>query len=140
MGDYKLLIKGKLVSGDEAMTVINPATEEAIVECPKASEAQLNVAVAAAKEAFPAWSATSIEERKKVIGAIADVIEANATELAQLLTQEQGKPLADATGEVFGTAACNLAAGLAGGMPICGAMARMNLIACIRTMHQAQGS
>ena len=65
MGDYKLLIKGKLVSGDEAMTVINPATEEAIVECPKASEAQLNVAVAAAKEAFPAWSATSIEERKQ---------------------------------------------------------------------------
>ena len=105
MGDYKLLIKGKLVSGDEVMNVINPATEETIVECPKASEAQLNVAVAAAKEAFPAWSATSIEERKKVIGAIADVIEANATELAQLLTQEQGKPLADATGEVFGTAA-----------------------------------
>ena len=105
MGDYKLLIKGKLVSGDEVMNVINPATEETIVECPKASEAQLNVAVAAAKEAFPAWSATSIEERKKVIGAIADVIEANATELAQLLTQEQGKPLADSTGEVFGTAA-----------------------------------
>ena len=70
MGDYKLLIKGKLVSGDEVMAVINPATEETIVECPKASEAQLNVAVAAAKEAFPAWSATSIEERKKVIGAI----------------------------------------------------------------------
>ena len=105
MGDYKLLIKGKLVSGDETMTVINPATEATIVECPKASEAQLNVAVAAAKEAFPAWSATSIEARKKVIGAIADVIEANATELAQLLTQEQGKPLADATGEVFGSAA-----------------------------------
>ena len=54
MGDYKLLIKGKLVSGDEVMAVINPATEETIVECPKASEAQLNVAVAAAKEAFPA--------------------------------------------------------------------------------------
>ena len=79
MGDYKLLIKGKLVSGDETMTVINPATEATIVECPKASEAQLNVAVAAAKEAFPAWSATSIEARKKVIGAIADIIEANAT-------------------------------------------------------------
>ena len=40
MGAYKLLIKGELVSGDETMTVINPATEEAIVECPKASEAQ----------------------------------------------------------------------------------------------------
>jgi acyl-CoA reductase-like NAD-dependent aldehyde dehydrogenase len=105
MGDYKLLIKGQLVSGDQTMAVINPATEETIVECPRASESQLNLAVAAAKEAFPAWSATNIEERKKVIGAIADVIEANATELAQLLTQEQGKPLADATGEVYGTAA-----------------------------------
>jgi acyl-CoA reductase-like NAD-dependent aldehyde dehydrogenase len=79
--DYKLLINGELVSGDEAMAVINPATEEAIVDCPKASEAQLNLAVAAAKEAFPAWSATSIDERKKVVGAIADIIEANASEL-----------------------------------------------------------
>ena len=102
---YKLLIDGKLVDGDQTMDVINPATEEVITACPRASKAQLDRAVAAAKAAFPAWSRTSMEDRKKAINAIADVIEQNANELARLLTQEQGKPIGDATGEVYGTAA-----------------------------------
>jgi len=105
MSDYRLLINGKLVDGAKTSNVINPATEEPVAACPRASEAQLNEAVAAAKAAFPAWSATPIGERKKVLNAIADAIEANATDLARLLTQEQGKPLGDATGEVYGTAA-----------------------------------
>lgn len=102
---YKLLIGGKLVAGDQTMNVVNPATEEVLAACPRASMSQLNQAVAAAKAAFPAWSATSMADRKKALLAIADIIEKNATELARLLTQEQGKPLADATGEVYGTAA-----------------------------------
>ena len=105
MSDYKLLINGELKAGDLTMPVINPATEEVLADCPRASEDQLNEAVAAAKAAFPAWSATSIDERKAVVNKIADAIEANGQELAQLLVQEQGKPLADATGEVFGMAA-----------------------------------
>ena len=104
MSDYKLLIGGKLVAGDQTMDVINPATEEVLAKAPRASLAQLNQAVAAAKAAFPAWAKTPIAERKKALNAIADVIEANGQELARLLTQEQGKPLADATGEVYGTA------------------------------------
>jgi acyl-CoA reductase-like NAD-dependent aldehyde dehydrogenase len=102
---YSLLIGGKLVAGDQTMDVINPATEEVLAKCPRASKAQLDQAVAAAKAAFPAWSRTPIAERKKAIGAIADVIEKNGAELARLLTQEQGKPLGDAMGEVYGTAA-----------------------------------
>lgn len=105
MSDYKLLINGKLVAGAKSMDVINPATEEVVASCSRASEAQLNEAVAAAKAAFPAWSATPIADRKKVLNAIADAIEANAADLARLLTQEQGKPIGDATGEVYGTAA-----------------------------------
>ncbi|MEM8769935.1 MAG: aldehyde dehydrogenase family protein [Pseudomonadota bacterium] len=105
MSDYSLLINGALVEGDQSMDVINPATEEVLAVCPRASEAQLDAAVAAAKAAFPSWSATSIDERKAVVNAIADAIEANGQELAQLLTQEQGKPIGDAMGEVFGTAA-----------------------------------
>ncbi len=105
MSKYKLLINGELVAGDKAMDVVNPATEEVLTECPWASEDQLNQAVAAAKAAFPAWSATSIDERKKVVGAIADTIEANAQEIAQLLVQEQGKPLQEAIGETYGTVA-----------------------------------
>ncbi|MBA4211332.1 MAG: aldehyde dehydrogenase, partial [Parvibaculum sp.] len=105
MSEYKLLINGKLVDGAKSSPVLNPATEEAVALCPRASEAQLNEAVAAAKAAFPGWAATPMAERKKALNAIADAIEANGAELARLLTQEQGKPIGDATGEVYGTAA-----------------------------------
>ncbi len=87
MSNFNLLIDGKMVPGDLQMSVINPATEEVLAECPRASEAQLNKAVAAAKAAFPAWAATPIEERRAVIVKMADVIEANVTELARLLTR-----------------------------------------------------
>jgi acyl-CoA reductase-like NAD-dependent aldehyde dehydrogenase len=105
MSAYKLLINGEMVDGDLTMDVVNPATEEKLADCPRASESQLNAAVAAAKAAFPAWSKTAIDERKAVVLKIADVVEANAAELAQLLTKEQGKPLEDATTEVYGMAA-----------------------------------
>ena len=105
MAQLKLLINGQLEDGDQSMDVINPATGEAFATCPRASKAQLDRAVAAAKAAFPAWSRTPIAERKAALTAIADVIQANAGELARLLTQEQGKPIGDATGEVYGAAA-----------------------------------
>jgi acyl-CoA reductase-like NAD-dependent aldehyde dehydrogenase len=105
MSDYKLLINGRLVAGDATMPVINPATEEPVATCPRASKAQLDEAVAAAKAAFPAWSKTSMDERRAALNTIADVIQNNAGDLARLLTQEQGKPLADATSEVFGASA-----------------------------------
>lgn len=105
MSTYQLLINGELVDGDATLDVLNPATEEVFATCSRGSEEQLNQAVAAAKGAFDAWSEKSIDERKQVVLAMADVLEANAEELAQILVQEQGKPLADATGEVYGTAA-----------------------------------
>src|SRR5882724_6272932 len=105
MSDYNLLIDGKMVPGDLTMPVLNPATEDVLAQCPRASKDQLDRAVAAAKAAYPAWAATPIEERRKRVIKMADIIEANSSELARLLTSEQGKPLADATGEVLGMAA-----------------------------------
>ena len=105
MSDYNLLIDGKMVPGDQTMPVLNPATEEVLAQCPRASKAQLDAAVAAAKAAFPAWAATPMAERRKLVNKMADVIEANSGELAHILTSEQGKPLGDATGEVLGMAA-----------------------------------
>jgi acyl-CoA reductase-like NAD-dependent aldehyde dehydrogenase len=102
MSSYKLLIDGELVDGDDVMDVINPATEEVVSSCPRASVRQLNQAVAAAKAAFPGWAKESIEERKAALNTIADIIEFNAKDLARLLTQEQGKPLSDAKSEVYG--------------------------------------
>ena len=104
MSDYHLLIGGALVPGETTMPVINPATEEVLTDCPRASKDQLDAAVAAAKAAFPAWAATPITERRRLIGKMADIIEAHANDLARILTSEQGKPLADATGEVLGMA------------------------------------
>ena len=105
MSEYKLLINGAMTPGDATMTVLNPATEEPVATCARASKAQLDQAVAAAKAAFPAWSATSLDERRAALVAMADTIQANSGELARLLTQEQGKPLKDATGEVLGASA-----------------------------------
>lgn len=105
MSDFKLLIGGRLEDGDMTMDVINPATEQPVASCSRASKAQLDRAVAAAKSAFPAWAATTIDERRKVLLAMADAIQNNIADLARLLTQEQGKPLQAAMGEVFGTAA-----------------------------------
>ena len=105
MSKYSLLINGELVPGASTMHVLNPATEEVLTDCPRSSEEQLNEAVRAAKEAFSSWSQTKIKDRKEIVSKIADIVEANAQELAQILTEEQGKPIGDATGEVYGMAA-----------------------------------
>ena len=102
--DYKLLINGTMVDGAGSMPVLNPATEEVLAECPTASESQLNEAVDAAQVAFKNWKNTPLDERRAKLGEIADIIDANSEELARTLTQEQGKPLADAMGEVAGAA------------------------------------
>ena len=104
MSDFNLLIDGKMVPGDMTMPVLNPATEEVVAQCPRASKAQLDTAVAAAKAAFPPGPRPRSRTAARSSMKMADVIEANSGELARLLTAEQGKPLADATGEVLGMA------------------------------------
>src|SRR5579872_1571377 len=102
---FKLLIDGRLEDGDSTMEVLNPATEEVISVCPRSSKEQVERAVAAAKAAFPAWSQFSITQRKSVLGRVANIIEDNLDELARILTEEQGKPLAESLGETSATAA-----------------------------------
>lgn len=105
MTEYHLLIDGKLVPGDMTMEVVNPATEEVLAQAPRASVTQLDAAVAAARAAFPAWAARDIAERRGMILAIADRLEVRCDEFARLLTQEQGKPLPEATAEIVYTCA-----------------------------------
>ena len=99
---FRLLIDGQLTTGAATLDVVNPATGKRLATCARADKAQLHAAVAAAKKAFPAWSATSIETRRQALLKIADALEARASEFARLLTQEQGKPLAHAVGEIGG--------------------------------------
>ncbi len=100
MSDFKLLINGRLVEGDDELAVINPATEQVLARCARASPAQLDEAVAAAKAAFPSWAALPLSERRAAILRFADAVEERAPELARLLTQEQGKPLPEAEAEI----------------------------------------
>lgn len=103
MADYKLLIGGALVEGDHVMDVINPATGASFATVARASIAQADQAVAAAKAAAPGWAATSLDDRRKAMLALADAIAARADEIARVLTAEQGKPLAEAQGELAWT-------------------------------------
>jgi acyl-CoA reductase-like NAD-dependent aldehyde dehydrogenase len=102
---YHLLINGQLVPGAQSMDVINPATGKVLAVCPRADANQLDAAVTAAKAAFPAWAKLGIEARRAKIMLIANALEARLDEFARLLTSEQGKPLAEATMEMFGAVA-----------------------------------
>lgn len=102
---FQLLIDGKLVDGKATLDVIEPATGEVFAQCARADAAQLEEAVAAAKRAFPAWSATPHAERRVLIEKIADAMEARQDEFCNLLTREQGKPLPQAQFEIGGSIA-----------------------------------
>jgi acyl-CoA reductase-like NAD-dependent aldehyde dehydrogenase len=105
MSEYRMLIYGRLVEGAGALEVINPATEEVIATCPRASLAQLDEAVAAAASAYPDWAARPVGERSAKLLQLADALHERADEFARLLTQEQGKPLAESTAEIAYTEA-----------------------------------
>lgn len=100
MPESRLLIDGKFVPGAESMDVINPATEQSFAQAPVASRAQLEEAVAAAKRAFPAWSAKPVRERAALLAALSAALQERADEFARLLTSEQGKPLDHARMEI----------------------------------------
>ncbi len=93
-GNFALTIDGHPMAGSGTFDVRDPATDAVVAAAPAASIDQLDAAVAAARKAFPAWAARSAADRKAAISRMADIIEANATELAELITREQGKPLA----------------------------------------------
>src|SRR6187431_405398 len=74
------------------MEVLNPATEESIATVPRGSAADVEGAVAAAKEAFPAWRDRTPAERAAALFRLADLIDENAEELAALESRNVGKP------------------------------------------------
>ena len=100
MAEHKLVIGGELVDGSGSIDVINPATEKVFTTVAKATETEAEAAVQAAKKAFGEWSVTPVEERQQLLAKLADAIEENAEDLARILTQEQGKPLAEAMVEM----------------------------------------
>ena len=97
---HRMLIDGALVASDLRLDVVNPATGAPWISVPRATPEQAKQAVAAAKRAQPGWAALPIEQRRQVLRALADKIEADASGFARAVVQEQGKPLAEASLEV----------------------------------------
>jgi acyl-CoA reductase-like NAD-dependent aldehyde dehydrogenase len=85
---------------EERLEVVNPATEVVVDSVPAGSPEDVELAVATAKRAFAEWSRTDVEHRAGILAKAAELIQANAKELAATLTSEQGKPIAEAMGEV----------------------------------------
>ncbi|KFE42072.1 NAD-dependent succinate-semialdehyde dehydrogenase [Staphylococcus agnetis] len=94
------IINGQHVTASESMTVINPATEAVIGQVPKVTPHQVDEAIHAAQQGFEIWSTYTAEERETYLLSWADKILENQDMLAELLSQEQGKPLNEALGEV----------------------------------------
>ncbi len=86
--------------GEPALPVTNPATGEEIAKVPLIDAKGTKAAIAAAERAFPAWSKLLAKERANILRRWFNLMMDHADELALLMTSEQGKPLAEARGEV----------------------------------------
>lgn len=100
MPDFKMTIDGDRVAGRDTFAVTNPATGRPFAAAPDCSAADLERAVGAARTAFARWAADE-EGRRTALREAATRIENHSRELAVLLTQEQGKPVREAAGEVL---------------------------------------
>jgi succinate-semialdehyde dehydrogenase/glutarate-semialdehyde dehydrogenase len=106
--DRSLLVGHSLIGGEwvgaasgEELPVRDPATGIEIGTIPACGEAETNAAIAAAEAAFPAWKARPAAERAALLERWHDLLLEHRKDLARIMTAEQGKPLAEAEGEVL---------------------------------------
>ncbi len=109
MSQYEALslyIDGEFLSGDGRATqdVINPATGEVLAQLPHASEADLDRALKAADRAFQTWKHSSPMDRSAILRKAAELARERAQDIGLNLTRDQGKPLAEAVGEIISCA------------------------------------
>lgn len=100
---YQNLIGGEWVPARDGRTFanLNPAdTRETVAHYPLSGQAEAAAAIAAAQAAFPGWAAATPPARGRILSKASQILEGRKAELAELLTREEGKTLAEATGEV----------------------------------------
>jgi succinate-semialdehyde dehydrogenase / glutarate-semialdehyde dehydrogenase len=95
------LINGEWVSGGQRFGVDDPATGQRLAEVANLGAAETEQAIAAANAAWPAWRAQTAKQRAAVLMKWFQLLNEHADDLARLMTAEQGKPLAEARGEVI---------------------------------------
>lgn len=98
---FQNFIAGEWVAGHDATRNVNPSnTNDVVGEYTRASAADTERAIAAAKAAFPAWARTTPQERHDILKRAGDEILARKDELGRLLSREEGKTLPEGVGEV----------------------------------------
>jgi succinate-semialdehyde dehydrogenase/glutarate-semialdehyde dehydrogenase len=90
-----------IAAGENGIAVANPATGETIGHVPALGETETLAAIDAAEEAQKAWAARTAKERSVILRRWYDLMVENADDLGRILTMEQGKPLAEAKGEIL---------------------------------------
>jgi len=98
-----LYIGGKTVqsASKEWRDVVNPATQEVVARVPMATRAEVDQAVANAREAYASWRNTPLSARMRIMLKFQQLLRENVTKIAELVTLEHGKTLPDAEGEVM---------------------------------------
>ena len=94
------LINGQWLPGASRFDVLDPATGEKLADVANLTAADAEAAIAAANAAWPAWKAKTAKERSIILRKWFDLLMANQDDLGRLMTAEQGKPFAEAKGEV----------------------------------------
>lgn len=96
------LIQGEWVDADggDTFDVTDPATDELVARVPRCGAAETGRAIDAADAAWPAWRARTGSERGAIVAKLAELMRRDTARLAELMTREQGKPLAEARGEI----------------------------------------
>src|SRR5689334_13879575 len=106
---HQLFIDGRFVdaAGGETLATLNPHDNTPIADVAIAGRADIDAAVAAAQRAFPKWNRMAAADRGRVLLKLADLIEANAEDLARLESLDTGHPIRDSRAlDVPRTAAC----------------------------------
>ena len=94
------LINGQWLRGASRFDVLDPATGHKLADVANLGPTDAHAAIAAANAAWPAWRSRTAKERRIILRKWFDLLMANQDDLGRLMTSEQGKPLAEAKGEV----------------------------------------
>ena len=98
--EFQNYINGKWVKGRTTFPTINPASETLVAEIAQAEPSDVDAAVSAATEAFKSWRLVPAPLRGELLYQVGDLLKQRKEELARLLTQEMGKVIAEARGDV----------------------------------------
>ena len=98
--EFQNYINGKWIKGQSTFQTINPANEELVADIAQAELTDIDAAVNAAKESFKSWRLVPAPLRGEMLFKVGDILKQQKEELAQLLTRDMGKVIAEARGDV----------------------------------------